>query len=85
MIKINDYGEMQEIQTWIGAIDKEIIALISRRIRIVEQAMTNEEKYRYIAEQMLKERRLWAYRENLNADFIENIYKQLNTARKSNT
>ena len=74
--------DMQEIRKEIDTIDKNIIDLLSMRFEYVKAASKfkkNEEAVkapeRFTA--MLAQRRIWAEENNLSADVIEKMYRDL--------
>ena len=82
MKKPEECENMLEIRTEIDSIDREIIALISKRYRYVKAATkfkTSETAVkapdRFAA--MLIERRAWAGQQGLSGDMIEKLYTDM--------
>jgi isochorismate pyruvate lyase len=82
MKKPADCLDMQEIRKGIDAIDKNVIKLLGARFEYVKAASKfkkNEEAVkapeRFTA--MLGQRRIWAEENNLSADVIEKMYRNL--------
>jgi isochorismate pyruvate lyase len=77
-----DCLDMQEIRSEIDAIDKNVITQLGLRFEYVkaaskfkvnEQAVKAPERFA----SMLSQRRIWAEENNLNADVIEKVYRDL--------
>jgi isochorismate pyruvate lyase len=81
-MRTEEYGNINETGAGIDEIDSQIISLIGKRANIVRQASANKTSDESIraderVEQITRKIRMLAYRENLNADLIESIYKKL--------
>ena len=69
----------KEIRRKIDEIDRQIVKLIAQRSRFAHQECEENEVFQIqeIIEDMLKQRRHWAYEENINPDMIINIYSRI--------
>ncbi len=73
---------IEEVRFHIDEIDQEVIGLLGKRFQFVKQASAfkaNEESVKAPErlKAMLNKRREWAAAQNLDADVIENLYKDL--------
>ena len=73
---------MEDVREAIDDLDRQIVRLIGRRARYVEEAAkfkSDETSVRAPERQrtMLEERRRWAEEEDLNPDVIEKVYHDL--------
>ncbi|MBN1622234.1 MAG: chorismate mutase [Endomicrobiales bacterium] len=74
-----NFNNMKEIKNEIDRIDRQIVKLIGQRSKMTKEASGYNTDFR-ISEMittMLRERRLWAYEENVNPDIITELYKKL--------
>lgn len=74
--------DMQDIRAEIDAIDRQIIALLGRRIRYVEAATAFKRNAAAVraderVDAMIGARRQWAEEEQLPPDLIEKVYRML--------
>lgn len=75
-------NNIQEIRESIDEIDFQIIELLGKRLRFVEEIVkfkTDEEAIvaKSRQEEMIEQRRVWAAQFNLDKDLIEMIYRTL--------
>ncbi|MBW4472246.1 MAG: isochorismate lyase [Stenomitos rutilans HA7619-LM2] len=78
----DECANMAEIRAEIDRLDRQLIALLGQRFAYVKAASkfkTSETTVRAPdrLQAMLKQRRLWAEAEGLNADAIEKMYQDL--------
>ena len=79
-----DCRDIEDVREAIDALDREILRLLGRRARHVAAAArfkTDEESVRAPERQrtMLAHRRRWAADEDLDPDFVEDLYRDIVT------
>lgn len=80
MKKPEECGNINDIREAIDSIDKKIIELIAKRSKYVHKAAEFKTSAGTVkagdrVKKMLSTRRQWAKNNNLNEDFIEELYK----------
>lgn len=78
----NECGGMSEIRAEIDALDKAVIEFLGKRFEYVQAASRFKKDEEAVQapkrfEQVLEQRRQWAQDVRLNADAIENLYRDL--------
>ena len=73
---------LEEVRTEIDRIDREIVALLGRRAGYVHAAARFKPTEEAVAAPerqaaMFRARREWAVEQDLDPDFIENLYREL--------
>ena len=77
-----DCGSIEDVREAIDNLDREILTLLGRRARYVAAAArfkTDEKGVQAPKRQrtMLASRRRWAEEENLDPDFVEDLYRRI--------
>ncbi|HOV14856.1 MAG TPA: GNAT family N-acetyltransferase, partial [Spirochaetota bacterium] len=80
--EIKEYHSLEEIRSEIDKIDKELITLLAKRSKYVESISKfkkDEESVKAPSrvKNMIIQRKKWAYENNLDMIFIENLYKTI--------